>query len=76
MEQVAIITQEQELLIRGQEYAPGSHYNPVQDCTQNWIISFQEIEQTTYPGYLWVKDLPLINWCEPIPLPSGTTENI
>ncbi len=76
MEQVAIITQEQADLLRGQEFAPASHYNPVQDCLENWIISIQEIEQTTNPEYLWVKDLPLIDWCEPIPNPSGITENV
>ena len=76
MEQVAIITQEQADLLRGQEYAPASHYNPVQDCAQNWVISVEEIQQTTNPEYLWVQDLPLIDWCEPIPNPSGLTENI
>jgi len=76
MEQVAIITQEEADLLRGQEYAPASYYNPVKDCLQNWVISVEEIQQTTNPQYLWVQDLPLIDWCEPIPLPSGTTQNI
>ena len=76
MEQVAIITLEQADLLRGQEFAPASHYNPVQDCLANWIITIQEIEQTTNPEYLWVQDLPLIDWCPPIPNPSGVTENI
>lgn len=66
MEKVAIITQEQSELLAGQEFAPASHYNPVQDCNDNWIISEQEIEQTTNPDYLWVKDLPLIDWCPPV----------
>jgi hypothetical protein len=75
MEQVAIITQEEADLLRGQEYATASHYNPVIECTQNWVISIEEIQQTTNPEYLWVKDLPLIDWCAPIPNPSGLTIN-
>jgi hypothetical protein len=66
MEQVAIITQQQADLLAGQEYAPASHYNPVQDCDNNWLITIQEIEQTTNPDFLWVKDLPLSEWCPPI----------
>jgi hypothetical protein len=75
MEQVAIITQQEADLLRGQEFAPASHYNPVQDCLANWIITIQEIEQTTNPEYLWVQDLPLIDWCGPYIPVSGDTEN-
>jgi len=75
MEQVAIITQQEADLLRGQEYAPASYYNPVQDCLANWIITIQEIQQTTNPEYLWVKDLPLIDWCGPYIPVSGDTEN-
>jgi hypothetical protein len=73
MEQVAIITQEQADLLAGQEYAPASHYNPVQDCNGDWIITIQEIEQTIYPDFLWVKELPLIDWCGPYLPVSGQT---
>jgi hypothetical protein len=66
MEQVALITQEQADLLAGQEYSPASHFNPVQDCDDNWLISIQEIEQTINPTFLWVKDLPLKEWCPPI----------
>jgi hypothetical protein len=66
MEQVALITQEQADLLAGQEYATACHYNPVQDCDDNWLITIQEIEQTTNPDFLWVKDLPLSDWCPPV----------
>ena len=66
MEQVAIITQQQADLLAGQEYAPASHYNPVQDCDNNWLITIQEIEQTTNPDFLWVKELTLTEFCAPI----------
>jgi hypothetical protein len=75
MEQVAIITQEQADLLVGQVCAPASHYNPFQDCEGNWLISIQEIQQTNNLNYLWVKDLQLIDWCEPISNPSGSTIN-
>jgi hypothetical protein len=75
MEQVAIITQEQSDLIRGQEYATASYFNPVKDCNDKWIITIQEIEQTTNPEYLWVKDLGLIDWCGPYVPISGSTLN-
>jgi hypothetical protein len=66
MEQIALITQEQADLLAGQEYAKACHYNPVQDCDDNWLITIQEIEQTTNPDFLWVKDLPLSEWCPPV----------
>ena len=76
MEQVAIISQEQKDLLLGQVCAPASHYNPFQDCEGNWLISIQEIQQTNNLNYLWVKDLPLIDWCAPIPNTSAIAENI
>jgi len=76
MEQVAIITEEQKDLLIGVEYEPSSYFNPVQQCDGSWIITIQEIEQTTNPDYLWVKQLTLSEWCgEYIPV-SGTTDNL
>jgi hypothetical protein len=43
------------------------------DCNNNWIISSQEIEASIYPENEWIKSLPLIDWCEPLPPISGTT---
>jgi hypothetical protein len=61
--EIAKITQQQADLLAGQEYAPACHYNPVQDCTGDWIISIEEIQQTINTEYLWVKELPLSEWC-------------
>tara|TARA_B110000977_G_C10976984_1_gene454593 strand:- start:35 stop:259 length:225 start_codon:yes stop_codon:yes gene_type:complete len=58
------VTQKDELV--GQEFALDSHYNPVQDCNDKWIISTQEIEQTVYPTFYWVKSIPLIDYCPKI----------
>lgn len=76
MEQVAIITEPQYLELVGQEYTTDSYFNPVLDCTGNWIISSQEIDNCTNPNFQWVKSLVLIDWCGPyVGPPSGTTVN-
>jgi hypothetical protein len=75
MEQVALLTEQQAETLAGKEYAIASYYNPVKDCDGIWLITIQEIEQTTNPDFLWVKELPLTDWC-PAPLNvSGDTSN-
>ena len=61
------ITQKDELV--GQLYTTDSYFNPIQDCNDIWIITTQEIEGSIYPQNEWVKTLPLIDWCAPIPQP-------
>lgn len=62
------LTTEQKASIEGQEYAPNSLFNPIQDGNEppNWVITTQEAEQCTNPDFQWVKDLPKIEWVEPI----------
>jgi hypothetical protein len=71
---VGLLTQEQHLQIEGQYLQPSWEYYPVLDGNepQNWVISTIEMENTTNPDFLWVKDLPLIEWIEP-PLPPEPT---
>ncbi len=57
---VGLLTELQKDELVGQLYAPYSYYNPIQDINDNWIISVEEIEQTTTLEFIWVKDLPLI----------------
>ena len=57
---VGLLTELQKDELVGQLYAPYSYYNPIQDIDDNWIISVEEIEQTTTLEFIWVKDLPLI----------------
>jgi hypothetical protein len=57
---VGLLTELQKDQLVGQLYAPYSYYNPIQDFYDNWIISVEEIEQTTTPEFMWLKDLPLI----------------
>jgi hypothetical protein len=75
MEQVAILTEIEKDSLVGQLVQPDWYFNPVLDCNGNWIISSQEITSSIYPQNEWIKSLPLIDWCPPIPSPSGTTLN-
>jgi hypothetical protein len=53
-------TQKNKLI--GIEYIPNCSYNPIQDGSGVWIITSEEVEQTTNENYLWVKDLPQIEY--------------
>jgi predicted DNA-binding transcriptional regulator len=57
---VGLLTELQKDQLVGQLYAPYSYYNPIQDIDNNWVISIEEIEQTTTPEFMWIKELPLI----------------
>ena len=59
---VYLLTIEQKDQIVGQWYAPDSYFNPIQDANDNWIISVEEVDQCVNPDFLWVKDLPLIEY--------------
>lgn len=56
---VGLLTTEQKELIAGQEYATDSFFNPIQDFNDNWVISEEEIDQSTID---WVKELPKIKF--------------
>lgn len=66
---VGLLTEVQKDELVGTWYAPDSYYNPIQDLNNNWIISVEEIANTTNPDTQWVKDLELIPY-EPKPTPS------
>lgn len=59
---VGLLTLEQKNLIEGKEFAPDSHFNPIQDLNYNWVISTEEMGRATIPPYEWVHDLPLIDF--------------
>ncbi len=68
MIQVGLLTQAQKNELVGQWYAPDSYFNPIEDADNNWVISQEEMSQCVNPDYLWVKDLPLIEY-KPKPTP-------
>ena len=74
-EQVGLLTLIEKEAVEGKEYTASSYYNPIQDTNANWVISTQEMNDTTNEGYLWVKGLPLIEWTGYY-TPSGSTQNI
>lgn len=69
MIQVGLLTEAEKDSLVGQQYAPDSYFNPIQDLYDQWVISIEEIDFCTNPLFDWVKTLPLINY-EPKPSPS------
>ena len=59
---VGLLTLEQKSIIDSQEYAPDSYFNPIQDLNNNWVISTQEMGNCVNEEFLWVKELPLIDY--------------
>jgi len=53
---IAILTTEQKDSLIGQTYDGECYFNPIQDLNDNWVISEQEIAQSSLQ---WLKDLPL-----------------
>ena len=60
--EVGLLTLEQKEVLVGQQFAPDSYFNPIQDENDNWIISTEEMNQCCNSQFLWVKDLPLIEY--------------
>jgi hypothetical protein len=59
---VGLLTIEQKDLIVGQQYTTDSYFNPIQDNSDNWVISVEEMEYCTNVEFIWVKDLTLIEY--------------
>ena len=59
---VAIVTENQKNLLVGQRFNQNSYFNPVQDADDNWVISYEEIQQCSSPLFWWIKDLTPIDY--------------
>lgn len=59
---VYLLTPEQADSLKGVEFMPDNYFNPILDANGNWIITQEEISQTSIE---WVKHLPQIEY-EPI----------
>jgi len=68
---IAILTAEQKDQLVGQTYDGVCFYNPIQDINDNWIISEEEINQSTLE---WLKSLPLSEY-QPKPVENPFGEN-
>ncbi len=62
MTQVGLLTETQKDSLVGQLYDEDSYFNPIQDISDQWIISVEEMEFCVNPEFQWVKDLPLIDY--------------
>jgi hypothetical protein len=62
MIQVGLLTIEQKDSLIGQLYTEDSYFNPIQDVDDNWIISVEEIEYCTVEQFIWIKNIPLIDY--------------
>lgn len=62
MIKVALLTDEQASQLTGREYAQDMIFNPIEDNEERFIISLQEVNQCINQDFLWVKDLPIIDY--------------
>lgn len=64
---VGLLTLSQKNSIVGQQFARDCYFNPIQDNSNNWVISLEEMNgRVTNPDFFWVRDLPQIDF-EPKP---------
>ena len=63
---IAILTIEQKNSLIGQTYDGVCYFNPIQDLNNNWIISEQEVNQSSLQ---WLRDLPLSEYFPKIQTP-------
>jgi hypothetical protein len=64
---VKLLTLEQKNLLVGAEITDSLFANPFLDADGNHILSLQEVADATNPDYLWINELPEIDYV-PIPL--------
>lgn len=64
---VGLLTEVQKDELIGQLYTQDSYFNPIENINDDWIISVEEMEFCTVDEFMWVKDLPLIEY---VPKPS------
>jgi hypothetical protein len=62
MTYVGLLTESQKDSLVGQLYDEDSYFNPIQDISDQWIISVEEMEFCVNAEFIWVKDLPLIEY--------------
>tara|TARA_R110000868_G_scaffold61126_1_gene185904 strand:- start:931 stop:1179 length:249 start_codon:yes stop_codon:yes gene_type:complete len=65
---VGLLTEVQKDELVGQLFDEDSYFNPIQDNSDNWIISIEEIENNVNRNFMWIKDLEMI-----IYIPKETT---
>jgi len=61
MEVYKLTTEQKESLI-GKTYDSVQYFNPTLDANGNWFISVEEVNYCLNEDFLWVKDLPTIEY--------------
>lgn len=62
MIKVALLTHIQSEEISGKKYNDSVYFNPIIDASGDFVISVEEIRDTTVEEFMWVKSLPLIDY--------------
>lgn len=57
-----LLTEEQKMLLKNKEFVRDNVFNPIQDANDNWVISDEEVNLCENEAFLWVKDLPQIEY--------------
>lgn len=57
---VHLLTPDEAAILTGQEYAPESFFNPIQDLFNNWVISMYEVNNCVNQQFIWVLNTPII----------------
>jgi hypothetical protein len=62
-----LLTEQQKNEIVGQQFAPNSYFNPIQDDKDNWVIFEEEVRGCVNEDFMWVENLPTIEYVPPPP---------
>lgn len=72
---VGELTRNQADTLTGEMVAPDWYFNPIMMANGAIVISTEEMNASEFEEFLWVKDLPLIDWVgQWIPI-TGDTPN-
>lgn len=72
MIQVAILTQEQYEQVHLKQLAPDHAFFCGKDANDNWTVEKKQIDQITNEEFLWLKQLPLVEFKIPVVEQSTT----
>jgi hypothetical protein len=62
-----LLTEQQKNEIVGQQFASNSYFNPIQDDKDNWVIFEEEVRGCVNEDFMWVENLPTIEYVPPLP---------
>jgi hypothetical protein len=75
MIQVAILTQEQYEQVHLKQLAQGHAFYCAKDANDNWTVEKTQIEQIENEEFLWLKQLPLVEFEIPV-IEQSTTGSL